>query len=150
MAAPKWSEISQALEEKRRELVLTGKDVALRVEKDGLDDALYSLELLNFLEISNVGLRSISSDVGKLDSLVNLVLRSNKLESLPGSIGQLKTLHVLDVSRNALTELPNEIGDLSELHTFDASSNQISSLPDTFSKLEKLTVIVSLQITLCT
>lgn len=140
MAAPEWSEISQALEEKRRELVLTGKDIALKVEKNGLDDGLYSLDLLNFLEISSVGLRSISDDLGKLDNLVNLVLRSNKLSALPASIGQLKKIHLLDVSRNELLELPDEIGDLCDLHTFDASGNQISNLPETMGKLDKLTV----------
>ena len=140
MAASEWPEISQALEENRRELVLTGKDIGTKIENEGLDNRLYTLRLLNFLEISNVGLSELSEDVVKLERLVNLVLRANKLTALPDSICELYTLRVLDVSSNKLSELPSEIGNLVGLHTFDASSNELTNIPESIHKLIHLSV----------
>ncbi|XP_072035633.1 leucine-rich repeat-containing protein 47-like [Amphiura filiformis] len=140
MAAPVWEEVSQALAENRRELVLTGKEIANKIQKHGVDNRLYTLNLLNFLEISAVELSEVSNDIGNLEHLVNLVLRSNKLTSLPDSICQLKALRFLDLSRNQLKQLPNEIGDLVELHTVDLSGNELEAIPESVNKLNHLTL----------
>ncbi len=140
MAAPEWEEVSQAAGENRRELVLTGKEIAAKIQKHGLDKRLYSLNLLNFLEISSVGLCEVSNDISNLDHLVNLVLRSNKLTLLPDTLCQLKALRFLDISSNQVKQLPDDIGDLTELHTLDVSGNELAVIPESVNKLKHLSV----------
>ncbi|XP_038076810.1 leucine-rich repeat-containing protein 47-like [Patiria miniata] len=141
MASPVWPEIVQAQKENRRELLLNGPEIAERITKSGLDYTLYSLELLNYLEIADASLLKLSKDIGKLANLVNLVLRGNKLSKLPSTVGNLKALRVLDVSNNSLQSLPDEFGELSELHTFDASRNNLTCLPESIGRLQRLSLV---------
>ena len=43
--------LTDTTQEGRRELVLTGKSVEERVEKNGIDLKIFSLKPLNFLEV---------------------------------------------------------------------------------------------------
>ncbi|XP_022090444.1 leucine-rich repeat-containing protein 47-like [Acanthaster planci] len=141
MASLSWTEIVQAQKENRRELLLNGPQIAQRIVRSGLDRTLYSLELLNYLEIADASLPDLSEDIGKLVNLVNLVLRGNKLSTLPSAVGNLKVLRLLDVSSNVLKTLPDELGELSELHTLDASRNDLEGLPESIGKLHRLSVL---------
>lgn len=129
MASVAWEEVSKAKEENRRELVLTGAEISKRISTGGLDDRLYSLDTLNFLEISKTCLTEIGDAVSRLPQLTTLVLHDNKLQSLPASINQLTKLKCLDVSRNCLTSFPSSLDSLVHLHTLNASGNQLSSFP---------------------
>ena len=46
-----WKMLTDTTQEGRRELVLTGKSVEERVEKNGIDLKIFSLKPLNFLEV---------------------------------------------------------------------------------------------------
>lgn len=54
-------------------------------EENGLNDLIYKIKCLNFLEISNTtGLKHLSPKISDLSNLTNLVLHGNKLTSIPG------------------------------------------------------------------
>ncbi|XP_004070363.3 leucine-rich repeat-containing protein 47 [Oryzias latipes] len=138
-----WPEIEKAATEKRRELVLHGPAIDERVSSNqGLDASIYSLKLLNYLEVSQCpSLTEIHADIQLLTNLQSLILCRNKLASIPHVIGRLKALKVLDVSVNNLTAVPEEITQLPELRTLNASCNSLELLPDGLSRCSKLSTI---------
>ncbi|KAG5282728.1 hypothetical protein AALO_G00059220 [Alosa alosa] len=138
-----WAEIEKAEKENRRELVLQGANTDKRIQSSGgLSSKLYSLTLLNYLEISQCpSLTEINEDIGNLIHLQSLILCRNKITSVPKSIGKLKCLKVLDVSVNELQGIPEEVSQLSELNTLNVSCNSITSLPNGLSQCVKLSTI---------
>jgi len=120
-----WVEVAQAAEEGRHELVLHGKTVQERIEKDGIDQNIFQLEKLNFLEIRQAKLSILPETLGNLINLTSLVLKGNSLASLPNAINNLKKLKLLDVSMNSISNLPS-ISSLSDLATLNISLNQFS------------------------
>jgi len=56
----------------------------------------------------------LPDEIGRLQSLDQLVLRGNQLTTLPASIGQLRQLNRLDITSNPFVSLPAEIGPLSQ------------------------------------
>ncbi|KAI4883091.1 hypothetical protein NFI96_011967 [Prochilodus magdalenae] len=135
-----WPEIEKAEKENRRELVLHGAAVDKKIEScGGVHPRLYSLSLLNYLEISQCpSLHSINEHIKNLAHLQSLILCRNKIASVPKNIGELKALKVLDLSVNALQDLPEEICVLSELTTLNVSCNNIKDLPHGLSRCTKL------------
>ncbi|KAM9856013.1 leucine-rich repeat-containing protein 47 [Aulostomus maculatus] len=138
-----WPEVERAATEKRRELVLQGASVDKRVSRDGgLPPAIYSLSLLNYLEVSQCpSLTEIHEDIQHLTNLQSLVLCRNKLRRIPDVIGSLKALKVLDLSVNNLEVLPEGITQLKELNTFNVSCNNLEALPEGLSQCTKLSTI---------
>ncbi|XP_077998440.1 leucine-rich repeat-containing protein 47-like [Glandiceps talaboti] len=141
MATLSWDEVRLAEEEKRRELVLSGKEISERIQSKGLDEGIFSLELLNFLEISDTCLDSVPENLGNLSNLTSLILRGNKLTCLPSTLGNLQSLKTLDVSNNELLSLPDEFTQLKTLHTCDISINKLTELPSKMGEMDRLTVI---------
>ena len=139
MATANWKQLIQS---KPHELVLSGKNGAKQIEdEDGLNELLFKISSLNFLEISTSGLLELPSKIEQLSSLTNLVLHGNKLTQLPPAIGNLKKLKLLDVSRNELKVLPDELSQLSELQSLLVSGNQLESLPSDLTALSFLLVV---------
>ncbi|MBN3285065.1 LRC47 protein, partial [Polyodon spathula] len=139
-----WAEkIEKAEKEKRRELVLQGQLTDKKTQQTGsLDPKIYSLTLLNYLEISQCpSLREIDKGIGNLIHLQSLLLCRNKLAEIPRAVGNLKSLKVLDVSVNELQALPEEISQLCDLNTLNVSCNQIKTLPPGLNKCVKLAII---------
>ncbi|XP_062397890.1 leucine-rich repeat-containing protein 47 [Sardina pilchardus] len=138
-----WPEIEKAEKENRRELVLQGINTEQRIQSSGgLSSKLYSLTLLNYLEIIQCpSLTEINEDIGNLIHLQSLILCRNKITSVPKSIGKLKCLKVLDVSVNELQDIPEEVSQLSELNTLNVSCNSITSLPKGLNQCVKLSTI---------
>ncbi|XP_017266680.1 leucine-rich repeat-containing protein 47 [Kryptolebias marmoratus] len=139
----KWPEIEKAATEKRRELVLQGTAVDKRISScGGLTSSIYSLQLLNYLEVSQCpSLTEIHEDVQRLTNLQSLILCRNKLSAVPKVIGSLKSLKVLDLSVNDLKSLPDGITQLRELNTLNVSCNSLEVLPDGLSQCIKLSTI---------
>ncbi|MCJ8734797.1 hypothetical protein PDJAM_G00239460 [Pangasius djambal] len=135
-----WPEIEKVEKENRRELVLQGGAVDEKIKTSGgIHPRLYSLNLLNYLEISQCpSLHELHETIKKLSHLQSLILCRNKISSVPRSIGELKWLKVLDLSVNELQALPEEICSLSELTTLNVSCNSIAALPDGLSRCTKL------------
>jgi len=124
--ASSWLEVDKAKEECRHELVLTGDAVATRIAEGGLDERIFALTALNFLEISRCGLAELPRGVAQLTGLSNLVLHDNRLGAVPDEIGQLSRLKFLDLSCNELELLPPAIGQLCELQVDSACHSQFS------------------------
>lgn len=139
----KWPEIEKAVAGKRRELVLQGQTVDERISSSGvLSPAIYSLTLLNYLEVSQCpSLTEIHEDIQHLANLTSLILCRNKLASVPNVVGKLKSLKVLDLSVNNLRVLPEGITELKELNTLNVSCNNLEFLPDGLSQCTKLSTI---------
>ena len=143
-----WAEISQCKSESRRELVLKGNaERKKKIKKlDGeLPPELYDLKLLNFLELSSLGVSKLGCKLENLSCLTQLFLMKNELVELPDVLCNIRTLKFLDVSENLVEVLPENIGQLVNLHTFNMTSNKLSSLPESFSNLENLAVLLLAQ-----
>ncbi|XP_029910941.1 leucine-rich repeat-containing protein 47 [Myripristis murdjan] len=138
-----WPEVEKAGKERRRELVLQGAAVDKRISSNGgLNPAIYSLTLLNYLEISQCpSLTEIHDDIKHLTNLQSLILCRNKLVSIPRAIGGLGSVKVLDLSVNNLRVLPEEITRLAELNTLNVSCNSLEALPEGLSQCTKLSTI---------
>lgn len=138
-----WPEIEKASAGRRRELVLQGPSVDERISSEGgLSSHIYSLLLLNYLEVSQCpSLTHIHEDIRNLTNLQSLILCRNKLSSVPGVVGSLGSLKVLDLSVNDLKALPEEISQLKELNTLNVSCNSLEVLPEGLSKCTKLSTI---------
>lgn len=138
-----WPEIEKAAAGKRRELVLQGPAVDGRISSHGgLTSAIYSLPLLNYLEVSQCpSLTEIHEDIQHLTNLQSLILCRNKLACVPGVVGNLKSLKVLDLSVNNLRVLPEGITQLRELNTLNVSCNSLEVLPEGLSQCTKLSTI---------
>ena len=81
-----WPEISIVKSENRRELVLNGEKFTELLEKNGkkLDESLFELQLLNFLQLTNSHeFQKISDEIHKLENLQSLLLFGNSLTLLP-------------------------------------------------------------------
>ncbi|XP_054464640.1 leucine-rich repeat-containing protein 47 [Anoplopoma fimbria] len=138
-----WPEIEKAATEKRRELVFQGAAFDERISSNGgLSSSIYSLKLLNYLEVSQCpSLTEIHEDIQRLTNLQSLILCRNRLSSIPNVVGQLKSLKVLDVSANNLSALPEGITHLKELTTLNVSCNSLQVLPEGLSLCTKLSII---------
>ncbi|XP_033825434.1 leucine-rich repeat-containing protein 47 [Periophthalmus magnuspinnatus] len=137
-----WPEIKKAASEKRRELVLQGPTVDRRVSTaGGLSSAVYSLTLLNYLEVSQCpSLTQLHEDIRLLTNLQSLVLCRNKLVSVP-RVDTLQALKVLDLSVNELGSLPEGVCGLKELTTLNLSCNRLETLPEGLSQCPKLSTL---------
>lgn len=139
----KWPEVEKAEAGKRRELVLQGPVVDRRISSSGgLTSAVYSLTLLNYLEVSQCpSLTEIHGDIQRLTNLQSLILCRNKLALVPDVFDKLQSLKVLDLSVNNLTVLPEGITLLRELNTLNVSCNNLEVLPSGLSRCTKLSNI---------
>jgi len=99
------------------------------------------------LNLSELGLTSLPSEIGNLINLTELNLSKNKLTSLPNEIGNLINLQKLYLSGgivgwgrydNQLISLPPEIGKLINLKVLDLRDNKLTSLPPEIGKLINL------------
>lgn len=124
-----WPEVEAAKADKKRELSITGKGFAEKIKKDGLDPIIFSLQHLNFLNVSDVSLEILPDDIANLENLQSLLLFGNKLTTLPNAVFKLINLKMLDVSRNALNEFPENMNSLNKLVSINMSNNNIESVP---------------------
>ncbi|BHF64222.1 RNA binding [Sparganum proliferum] len=125
-----WPEVRIASEEHRHELVLSGPEILKRVEATGLDDLIFSLKQLNFLEISRSGISTLPDDIQNLSDLTKLSLQHNALTQIPAGLGNVHHLRFLDLSFNSISNLPeNLFNNLSQLESLTLDSNELQSLP---------------------
>ncbi|MDY6786291.1 MAG: COR domain-containing protein [Cyanobacteriota bacterium] len=100
------------------------------------------------LDLSNLELAALPSNIGKLTRLKKLIVGKwdeqkrewvgNSLTALPPEIGQLTRLTHLSLSLNQLATLPPEIGQLTQLTHLDLSINKLTALPPEIGQLVKL------------
>lgn len=137
--AVNWEEI---LNKSPREIVISGPKHAKQIEdEDGLNEIIFRVCSLNFMEVSKTSLNVLSDKIKDLTNLTALMLYDNKLDHLPKEIGLLRKLKTLDLSNNQIENLPNEISQLNELQSLNLIKNKISSLPDDLSAWSNLIAI---------
>lgn len=135
-----WNEIQQARDKNKCEIKLSGADISERIDKNGIDGALFALDSLNLLNISDTTLKALPAEISNLVNLQTLLLYGNEIATIPESISQLKKLKVLDVSRNKLENVPESITVLQNLTTINLSNNQLTTFP-ALKNFTKLSVI---------
>lgn len=102
-----------------------------------VDAGIYSKRDVTDLILSNNSIKTLPSEIGKMNNLVVFKIDHNLLDgSLIGEIRQMSKLKVLDVSYNKMTGMPAEIGQLSNLESLNYSQNNITGLPNELSKLK--------------
>jgi Leucine-rich repeat (LRR) protein len=90
------------------------------------------------LNLANLGLTSLPSEIDKFINLQRLVLHGNNLTHLPDTIGNLGNLQDLYLYNNLLTHLPDTIGNLGHLQALYLQDNHLTQLPDTIGNLRNL------------
>lgn len=134
-----WREL---LKTSPHELRLSGPKHAKQIEdENGLNDIIFRIYSLNFMEVSKTALNVLPIKIKELENLTHLMLYDNKLEQLPKEIGLLKKLKTLDLSNNKIAKLPKEMSQLGELQSLNITSNMISELPKDLSNWSNLIVI---------
>ncbi|HEX2582552.1 MAG TPA: leucine-rich repeat domain-containing protein [Chlamydiales bacterium] len=95
------------------------------------------------LDLSNLQLTKLPSEIGLFVHLKELKLQFNKLQSLPPEIGNLCSLTTLNLAFNQIRALPPEISNLRSLTTLSLFYNPIETFPLqilNLGSLEKLTL----------
>ncbi|KHN82071.1 Leucine-rich repeat-containing protein 47 [Toxocara canis] len=129
-----WSDVRRVLNETRCELVLRALPLNERtpnIDEQALQSAIFREgSPLNFVDLSQVGLRVLHSAIANLQQLTNLVVRSNAITEVPSEIGELKKLKLVDFSCNQIEHLPDSIGKLPNLASLILAHNKLKLLPD--------------------
>jgi len=99
---------------------------------------LFSEKRVSYLSLSEMGLESLSGEIGKLSGLKTLVLYNNELSVLPAEVGTLTRLEDLDLIHNSLSVLPVEFGNLINLEYLVLGYNDLSVLPVEIGSLAEL------------
>lgn len=98
------------------------------------------------LVLSNNEIKSLPSEIGQLDKLVEFYINKNQLTgALPGEIRQMTDLVVLVARDNNMTGIPAEIGQLKKLELLDLENNQIDTMPDEIENLKDSLKILNLR-----
>ncbi len=90
------------------------------------------------LNLSDMSLEKVPSEIAELDSLQELWLDNNELTEIPPEIGELDSLQELNLSDNELTEIPPEIGELDNLEVLGLALNELSEIPPEIGELDSL------------
>ena len=99
---------------------------------------LHSLDSLNELYFSYLGLKAISPEIGGFNNLTTLGLQHNNLSTVPGELAQLTSLEYLFISSNKITDLP-DLSALQEVACLSLLANwQLPEIPATVYSLSKL------------
>lgn len=134
-----WTEL---LRNSPHELRISGAEHAKQIEDEkGLNDIIFRIFSLNFLEVSRTQLNVLPVKIKELENLTALMLYDNQLTQIPKEIGLLRKLKTLDLSNNQIETLPQEMSQLTELQSLNVINNKISALPDDLSKWTNLIVI---------
>ena len=84
---------------------------------------------LRALRLNENFLDSLPDEIGRMQSLVHLILQKNQLIKLPETIGDLTHLEHLDLSGNRLPELPLSITNLKKLEFLTVIHNRLHAVP---------------------
>ncbi|CAH0398045.1 unnamed protein product [Chilo suppressalis] len=93
------------------------------------------------LNLSNVQLYTIKTDIDILSNLVEINLSHNQISNLPSEFCKIKNLEICVLSFNHLLYLPDEIGNLENLSCLQIDNNELCMLPETIVELKNLRIL---------
>ncbi|KKK92445.1 hypothetical protein LCGC14_2702850, partial [marine sediment metagenome] len=129
-------------EYKRNSIVIKNKHVIrldmYKVNLRQFPEIITQLSYLKELFLRKLRLKSISENIGELNSLERVDFSYNIIEKLPDSIRNLQNLKKLYLENNRLYFLPQALGDLKNLQELNIIDNKISTIPETFIGLLSL------------
>jgi internalin A len=96
---------------------------------------------LQKLDLSQLGLTELPSQIGNLTNLAVLSLHHNQITVIPEAIGHLTNLTELSLHHNQITVILEAIGHLTNLTKLWLDSNKIIVIPEAIGHLTNLTVL---------
>ncbi len=93
---------------------------------------------ITHLNIFNLEISVLPSNLDSLKRLTSLDLEKNKFEIFPDGLEKLVSLESLNISENKLQGLPHSVGKLTKLKSLQLYDNEISILPNNLSLLKNL------------
>lgn len=108
-----------------------------------LPSDVFSIKNLRTLNLRRNALEYLPENIDLLESLEILNVSENSLSTLPASIGKLKNLYKLQAQKNKLQWLPAEICSLINLREVYLGDNKIDELPEDIGDMESLTIFVA-------
>ena len=94
------------------------------------------------LDWSQMGLKVIPGEIGRLTALEQINLFDNQINSISPKFGSLFNLVALNIGKNKLTSIPNSFGDLNKLRILDIRANQLVSIPDSIIACDSLDTFI--------
>ena len=94
------------------------------------------------LDLSDVGVSQLPSDLSDLVSIRVLSLEHNKITFLPSSIEILSNLIRLGLQDNQLCCLPRQLGELTALTALSVQGNRLTMIPSELGRLSKLEELI--------
>lgn len=93
------------------------------------------------LDLSNMGLTTLPTDLFKCKNLRKLNLSNNYIKTIPAELSNLKKLRNLDLSYNEISTLYSKNFDFQKLEVLILRSNRIKKLPWQIGNLAKLKIL---------
>lgn len=93
------------------------------------------------LDLDNLGLEELPSEVRTLSGLRRLYLTGNELGALPDWLPELDRLERIVLDDNRLTALPDWLGRFPGLRRLSFADNRLTELPDSLAGLTGLTLL---------
>ncbi len=93
---------------------------------------------LDILNLPQMNLRLLPSEIGHFSQLDGLNLQSNQLSSLPLTLNNFSRLEFLFLAHNRFSSFPPVICNLLQLTSLCLSYNELSSLPEAIGNLTQL------------
>ncbi len=103
-----------------------------------LNNPLSIISSMETLDLKQLNLTRLPSEIGNFRRVNNLNLDQNKLSTLPSEIGNLQALRSLSVNHNTLTTLPPQITSLRRLGNLSLNHNHLTTLPSDIGSLRQM------------
>ncbi len=100
------------------------------MELSEIPSEVFDLYELKVLRLRRNKIKHVPKELAQLQSLIELNLIENELDEFPKSVLELKNLEVLHLRKNNISEIPNEIGQLKKLLQLNLGNNNLTELPE--------------------
>jgi Leucine-rich repeat (LRR) protein len=94
------------------------------------------------LDWSQMGLKVIPGEIGRLTALEQINLSLNKIVLVSPEIGNLLNLREVNISENQLTSFPNEVDKLDKLSNLNLQGNKLTGIPDSIIGCDSLNILL--------
>ncbi len=110
----------------------TSEEIALQRIQEAAESGAAALDL------SDLKLKTLPPEIGKLASLQELNLCCNQLAALPPEVLELPNLKVLDIGSNPIDEIPPELWQKTDWETLGLGRLKLTTLPPEVTQLAHL------------